>query len=97
MRSEIGGLDEEQRRSIADLRDGEPPLALRALTRLRSKANRVLVDATVALLDSPNAEVRCAAAGNLGTVDSTDAAGPLERAALDDPSELVCVSRPDWP
>ena len=91
MRSEIGGLDEDQRRSIADLRDGEPPLALRALTRLRSKANRVLVDATVALLDSPDADVRCAAAGNLGTVASTSAVESLKRAALGDTSDLVRI------
>lgn len=89
--SEVGDLDEEQGRSLADLRDGEPPLALRALSRLRGRANRVLVDATVALLDSPNAEVRCAAAGNLGTVASTDAVEPLKRAALDDPSDLVRI------
>ena len=89
--SEIGGLDEEQRRSLTDLRDGELPLALRALSRLRGRSNRVLVDATVDLLGSSNADVRCAAAGNLGTVTSTDAVEPLKRAALDDPSELVRI------
>jgi hypothetical protein len=89
--SEIGDLDEEQRRSLADLRSGEPSVVLPALSRLRGKATPALLDATVALLDSPDADVRCAVAGNLGIVASTSAIGYLRRVALGDPNESVRI------
>jgi HEAT repeat protein len=89
--SEIGDLDEEERRYLAGLRSEVPSAVLPALSRLRGKANQILIDATISLLDSPEEIIRCTAAGNLGTVASTEALEPLKRIALDDPMPLVRV------
>ena len=89
--SEVGALDEEDGRDLADLRSEQPTAVLPALSRLRGKANPTLIDATTALLDSPDADVRCAAAGNLGIVASTGAIEPLKRLAINDSVELVRI------
>ncbi len=89
--SEIGDLDEAERRYLADLRSEEPSAVLPALSALRGKANRVLIDTTITLLNSPEEDVRCTAAGNLGTVASIKALEDLRRLALDDPVPLVRI------
>ena len=89
--SAIGDLDEEDRRYLADIRSKEASAVLPALSRLRGGSNRLLIDATVALLDSPEEDVRCMAAGNLGIVASVEAIEPLRRVAFDDPVSLVRI------
>ena len=89
--AEIGDLDEEDRRHLADLRSEKPSAALTALSRLRGKGNQVLIDATIRLSDSPNEYVRSMAAGNLGTVASTEGLEALKRLALNDPVSLVRI------
>ncbi len=89
--SEVGTLDEKDRRDLAGLRSEEPATVLPALSRLRGKASPTLIDATVALLASPDADVRCAAAGNLGTVASTAAVEPLKRLTLNDTIGLARI------
>jgi HEAT repeats/SIR2-like domain len=89
--SEIGNLDEEQRRDLTDLRSEDPHIVLPALSRLRGKSTPMLLDATIALLDALDADIRCAAASNIGTVASTAAIGRLRKVTLDDPNELVRI------
>lgn len=91
MLSEIDDLDEEERRYLSALRSEVPSAVLPALSRLRGKANQILIDATISLLDSPEEVIRSTAAGNLGTVASTEALEPLRRLALDDPMPLVRI------
>ena len=84
-------LDDEARRSLGETRSADPLTVLRALSGLRGKANETLTDATLGLLTHPDAEVRCAAAGNLGAVAITNTVEPLARVALEDPSDLVRI------
>lgn len=84
-------LDDEARRSLGETRSTDPLTVLRALSGLRGKANETLTDATLGLLTHPDAEVRCAAAGNLGAAASTNTVEPLARVALEDPSDLVRI------
>ncbi len=89
--AEIGDLDEAERRDLSDMRSGDPLAVLRALSNLRGKANETIIDATLGLLDSSEADTRCAAAGNLGEVASKKAVEPLALTALNDSSELVRI------
>lgn len=89
--TEIGDLDEAERRNLGEMRSGEPLTALRALSNLRGKANETIIDATLGLLGSSEDDIRCAAAGNLGVVASKRAVEPLAQRALQDNSELVRI------
>lgn len=89
--TEIGDLDETERRDLGDMRSGDPLAVLRALSNLRGKANETIIDATLEVLGSGEADVRCAAAGNLGAVASKKAVEPLAQRALQDTSELVRI------
>lgn len=89
--SEIGDLDEEERRYLAALRSEEPSAVLPALSSLRGKANQILIEATITLLDSSEEVIRCTAAGNLGIVASIEALEPLRRLALHDSLPLVRI------
>lgn len=89
--AEIGDLDEAERHDLGNMRSGDQLTVLRALSNLRGKANETIVDATLGLLGSSEADVRCAAAGNLGGVASTKAVEPLAHIALTDTSELVRI------
>lgn len=73
------------------MRSGEELAVLRALSKLRGKANETIIDATLGLLGSSEDDIRCTAAGNLGEVASEKAAEPLARTALEDPSQLVRI------
>lgn len=89
--TEIGDLDEAERRDLGEMRSGEALTVLRALSNLRGKANETIIDATLELLGSGEADVRCAAAGNLGAVASKEVVEPLAQVALKDVSELVRI------
>ncbi len=89
--TEIGDLDEAERRDLGDMRSGDPLAVLRALSNLRGKANETIIEATLGLLGSSEADIRCAAAGNLGEVASKRAVDPLSQIALKDTSELVRI------
>jgi HEAT repeats/SIR2-like domain len=89
--AEIDDLNEAERRSLREMGSSEPLAVLRSLSDLRGKANETIIDATLRLLDSSEADVRCAAAGNLGAVASKRAVEPLAQIALQDSSELVRI------
>ena len=89
--AEISDLDEAEQRDLSDMRSGDPLTVLHALSNLRGKANETIIDATLELLGSTEADIRCAAAGTLGEVASKRAVETLARVALNDSSELVRI------
>lgn len=89
--SEIGDLDEEERRDLGDLRHREPLVALNALSRLSGKSSQPIIEATMELLCSPDVDLRCTAASNLGVVASTEAIERLRQLAINDLAEQVRI------